>query len=60
LVPIDYSDKRPQYDWRLGIAREVGPASLHVIATGGGPGRDYYRDRWHNRTALIFGLSWAL
>jgi uncharacterized protein (TIGR02001 family) len=64
LVPIDYpgahNDDRAQYDWRLGVAREVGPATLHVIATGGGPGRDYYGDRWHDRTALIFGLSWAL
>jgi len=64
LVPIDYPganhDDRAQYDWRLGVAREVGPASLHLIATGGGPGHDYYGDRRHNRTALIFGLSWAL
>jgi uncharacterized protein (TIGR02001 family) len=64
LVPIDYPganhDDRAQYDWRLGVAREVGPASLHLIATGGGPGHDYYGDRRHNRTALILGLSWAL
>jgi uncharacterized protein (TIGR02001 family) len=64
LVPIGYPganhDDRAQYDWRLGIAREVGPASLHLIATGGGPGHDYYGDRRHNRTALIFGASWAL
>ena len=39
---------------------KLGPASLHLIATGGGPGHDYYGDRRHNRTALIFGLSWAL
>jgi len=64
LVPIEYPganhDDRAQYDWRLGVAREVGPATLHVIATGGGPGHDYYGDRRHNRTALILGLSWAL
>jgi uncharacterized protein (TIGR02001 family) len=64
LVPIGYggadNDDRAQYDWRLGLAREVGRASLHVIATGGGPGRDYYGSRPHNRTALILGLSWAL
>ena len=64
LVPIDYRganrDNRAQYDWRLGAAREVGPTSLHLILTGGGPGRDYYSTDPHSRTALIVGLSWAL
>jgi len=64
LVPIEYrpasNDERAQYDWRLGVAREVGAASIHVIATGGGPGRDYYGGRRHDRTTLILGVSWAL
>lgn len=64
LVPIDYrvgnSDPRAQYDWRLGAAREIGRASLHVIASGGGPGRDYYGDRPRSRTAIVVGLSLAL
>lgn len=64
LVPLGYGDSNQgsstQYDWRVGLAREVGHASFHLIATGGGPGRDYYRDRGHNRTALIAGVSWAL
>ena len=64
LVPISYRDEseRPhtQYDWRLGARREFGRASAHVIATGGGPGQEYYGNRSHSRTALIFGLSFAL
>lgn len=64
LVPIDYrtanSDRRPQYDWRLGIAREISRGTIHVIASGGGPGSDYYSGHPHNRTALTLGLSWGL
>ena len=62
LVPIDYgvTRDRAQYDWRLGAAREIGPATLHLIATGGGPDRDYYANRPRKRTALIVGLSLAL
>ena len=56
-----YEEKPPtQHDWRIGASREVGPVSLHLIVTGGGPGRDYYRGRWHSRTALVAGLSWPL
>lgn len=64
LVPIDYrtanSDGRTQYDWRLGMAREIGRGTIHVIASGGGPGSDYYSGRAHGKTALTVGLSWAL
>ena len=64
LVPIHYRDENDesetQYDWRLGAAREVGRGSLHLITTGGGPGRDYYRGHSHSRNALILGLSWGL
>jgi uncharacterized protein (TIGR02001 family) len=64
LVPIDYrgahTDDRAQYDWRVGVDREIGRASLHAIVSGGGPGRDYYGGRTHRKTALILGLSWAL
>ena len=52
LVPVSYRDRSEnlgtQYDWRLGISRELGRASLQLIATGGGPDRDYYRGRFHN------------
>ena len=64
LVPLSsgeaIEDFRTQYDWRLGARREFGRTSLHVIATGGGPGRDYYRDHYRNRTAVTLGLSYAL
>ena len=63
LVPLHYrgaDDPRTQYDWRLGVARDLGPLSLHAILAGGGPGRDYYHGRWHSRNALILGISCAL
>lgn len=65
LVPLrshsgsDY-DYRAQYDWRLGIARELGRLSLQAAWTGGGPGRDYYRGREHRRNRLVLGLSFIL
>jgi uncharacterized protein (TIGR02001 family) len=64
LAPIDYqyrgASSRTQYDWRVGVTREIGRASLHLVATGGGPGCDYYRGRYHSRTALTFGASLPL
>lgn len=60
LVPLSYGDKSAQYDWRLGISRDVGRASFHVIGSGGGPGRDYYRGHSRTRNAVVLGLSWAL
>ena len=63
LIPLHYrgvGDKRAQYDWRLGVAHDVGPVSLHAILSGGGPGRDYYQSHWHSRNALIVGISCAL
>ena len=64
LVPIDYREpsgsKPVQYDWRLGISRDIGRASLHLIGSGGGPGRDYFLGRSHSRNALVVGVSWAL
>lgn len=63
LVPLDYGDDSEsitaQYDWRIGISRDIGRASLHLIGTGGGPGRDYYNGRAHERNAVIAGVSWA-
>jgi len=64
LAPLGYRDssgsKDLQYDWRIGVSRDVGRATFHLIGSGGGPGRDYYRDRGHSRNALIVGVSWAL
>jgi uncharacterized protein (TIGR02001 family) len=64
LVPVDYresSGRKPvQYDWRLGISRDIGHASLHLIGSGGGPDRDPYNGHLHSRTALVAGISWSL
>ena len=58
LVPLQggYSS-RTQYDWQLGVSREVGPVSLHVALSDGGPGRDYYEGRIHRRRALLIGAT---
>lgn len=64
LFPIDYPDSfgepRVQRDWRLGVSRQAGRLSLHAFLTGGGPGRDFYRDHYHSRTRLVFGVSLPL
>lgn len=58
LSQPSYLSLRTQYDWRIGIARPIGPFDLHVALTGGGPGDDLYRDRPHGRTAVVGGASW--
>jgi hypothetical protein len=64
LVPLDYPREfgkpRTQHDWRIGAARQVGPLSLHAFLTGGGPGRDYYRGHYRDRTSLVLGLSYPI
>jgi len=64
LLPLSYRDGmrelRTQYDWSLGASRQVGPVSLHAILSGGGPDGDYYHDRYHDRTKLVFGVSCPL
>ena len=64
LVPVERPDTIPrlrtQYDWSLGASRQLGRVSLHAILSGGGPDGDYYNDRYHSRTKLVFGLSYPL
>lgn len=51
---------RTEFDWRAGVSREIGRASLHLALSGGGPGPDHYYGRPHHRTALVAGVSFAL
>mgnify|MGYP003579000076 CR=1 FL=1 len=64
LVALDYPEAsvkpRTQHDWSFGVSRQAGPVSLHAILTGGGPDADYYHDRAHSRTKLVFGVSYPL
>jgi len=50
-------DEKSQYDWRIGVTREIGRFSAQIALSGGGPGRDYYYGREHNRTALVAQLN---
>ena len=55
--PADrYSD---DVDWRLGIARLVGPVSIQAAWSAVRPGKRSYRDRGHKRDALIVGLTYS-
>jgi len=47
------------YDWRLGVARELGPVEVHAALSGGGPGRQFYYGSTHSRTALTAGASFG-
>ena len=51
---------RAEWDWRLGISRELGRLSLHAAWSDGTPGYDFYRGRRHSRSALVFGATWIL
>lgn len=50
---------RTQYDWRVGVMRELGPAEVHAALSGGGPGRQPYYGTTHSRTALTAGASFG-
>ena len=51
---------RPELDWRLGLARDLGPVTLSVAWTGISRNRDLDQERSYGRQALIFGITWAL
>ena len=47
-------------DWKLGLAKLLGPVSLQAAWTGVRPGReDIYRERNHRRDAFIIGLTYS-
>jgi uncharacterized protein (TIGR02001 family) len=65
LAPLDrrgYSGDtlRPELDWRLGLARDIGPVTLSVAWTGISRNRDLYQERTYGREALIVGITYAL
>jgi uncharacterized protein (TIGR02001 family) len=65
LAPLDrrgYSGDtlRPELDWRLGLARDLGPVTLSVAWTGISRNRDLDQERSYGRQALIFGITYAL
>ena len=45
------------YDWEVAATREVGPLSLHLMVSDGGPGRDYYDGKWHGRRGVMAGAT---
>lgn len=56
-----YQDRsRGQLDVRVGIARRIGPITLHAAVSARGPGPDIYAGRQHSRAGLVLGISSAL
>ena len=53
-----YVQRSTQYDWRLGLSRQLGHLDLHASVSGGGPNHDFYRGRSLSMTALGAGASW--
>ena len=64
LVPLDRRDTgvtyRTEFDWRLGIARNIGPITVSAALTGRGRGHDFYQERSYGRRALVFGVTYVL
>jgi uncharacterized protein (TIGR02001 family) len=50
-----HGNSRAQIDARVGIARRVGPITLHAAVSARGSGPDIYAGREHSRAALILG-----
>jgi uncharacterized protein (TIGR02001 family) len=65
-ILIPFKADHPHYsyrhdvDWRLGLVRQFGPLSLQGAWSAIRPGRGAYRNRNHNRDALILGLTYNL
>ena len=59
-TPAGTEHYRTAFDWRVGISRELGPASLHLAWDEGVRGREYYGGRGRSRRAVIVGASWVL
>jgi len=64
LVPLEANQNgyryRREFDWRIGVARQFGPVSLQAAWTAVRPGQRLYRDEYHNRDALVVGVTYAL
>jgi len=63
LVPVRSRGSgawHPQYDWRLGLTRQLGRASLHAAWIGGDQFRRYGANRRHRSDGLVFGVSFTL
>lgn len=50
---------RIHHDWRLSVARETGALDLQIALTGGAPGKQFYRGRFHSRKAVaVFSATY--
>jgi len=47
------------YDWRVGVSRQLGRFTARATLVGGGPGQEYYGGKLHKRVALVGGGSFA-
>jgi uncharacterized protein (TIGR02001 family) len=59
-TPTSAESYRAQFDWRVGVSRELGRLSLHAAWTDGTPGHDFYRGRTRRRSAIVLGASMTL
>jgi hypothetical protein len=56
----DYRRGQGRLDARVGLARRIGPVTLHAAVTARGANPGIYAAREHGRTALVLGISSAL
>jgi uncharacterized protein (TIGR02001 family) len=64
LVPFrsyhDDQNYHREFDWRLGIAKDIGRATLSAAWTGVHRGQDIYQDPERRHSAFVVGLTYAL
>ncbi|HEU4962047.1 MAG TPA: TorF family putative porin [Sphingomonas sp.] len=55
------ASRQLRYDWRAGIARQLGAFLIHADLSGGGPRGEaaYYRPTARQGTALTIGVTWV-
>ena len=64
LVPTrsyhDNQDYRPEFDWRCGIAQDIGRMTLSAAWTGVNRGQDIDQEPVRRHSAFVVGLTYAL
>jgi uncharacterized protein (TIGR02001 family) len=59
LRRASYDSFRTASDWRLGIARDIGRATITAAWTGVHRDHEIYEVRRHSHQALVLGLNYA-
>ena len=63
LLPLNYSNDathyRHEFDWRIGVEQNFGRLSIHADWAGARPGDHRYLAASHDRSGIVFGVTYV-